>query len=45
MRKSMSTKRMKEFLNVEITDFDIALQETVDWFLEKVKNEQPISNS
>lgn len=45
MRKSMSTKRTKELLKLEITDFDVALKETVDWYIESRKNEQLVSNS
>jgi GDP-L-fucose synthase len=45
LRKSMSTKKTRELLKLEITDFDVALKETIDWYIESRKNEQRISNS
>lgn len=33
MRKKMSSVKMKQYLNIEITPFDEALQETINWFI------------
>lgn len=45
MRKSMCTKRTKELLDINFTDFDVALKETIDWYMESRKNEINSCNS
>lgn len=41
MRRRLSKERMDKYLNISITPFDIALRETVEWYLEnkEVKDE------
>jgi GDP-L-fucose synthase len=34
MRKKLNSARMSKYVKIDFTDFDIALKETVDWYLE-----------
>lgn len=45
MRKKMNSDKMRQYLDINITDFDVALKETIDWYVESRKNEQLVSNS
>jgi GDP-L-fucose synthase len=38
MRKKMNSDKMKKYLDFAITDFDVALKETIDWYISTLEN-------
>ena len=36
MRKKMNSDKMRKYLDFHITDFDVALQETIEWYISKM---------